>query len=320
MQALNFNGKGRSRLAIWAVLVLAAVGVLALGAIHVIGPRPCTSCHDGAFRTATNGSPHSGVDCRTCHLAPGVAGRVVFAVQQPLHTYFPLAREANRDAATVPNSRCKSCHQESLVGVVVRNGVKVNHSSCAAQSSCTDCHSAVAHGDATGWVRSFDMDSCLGCHVALGRVECDLCHEGRPATARASFASWAVTHGPNWKTTHGMGDAITCAVCHKAGDCADCHGLGVPHESSFISVHASYASGSNARCSTCHTDDFCMDCHRTEMPHAPGFTSAHPDSAKASPDDCKRCHDESDCRNCHVKHVHPGGAIGTAATQGGGKK
>ncbi len=58
----------------------------------VIGPKPCTSCHDrDAFRAQTQASPHADVDCRRCHVPAGALGQVVFALQRPLHAYFPQA-------------------------------------------------------------------------------------------------------------------------------------------------------------------------------------------------------------------------------------
>ncbi len=207
----------------------------------------------------------------------------------------------------------RACHEQVLKGVVVANGIRINHASCATTASCTDCHSSTAHGSATRWVRSYDMDGCLECHVAVEATwTCDLCHEGRDAADRVKFAAFAVTHGPKWKTTHGMGDAATCTVCHAASDCADCHGAGVPHEPNFVDVHSSYATEGDARCASCHKDAFCNACHGTEMPHPAGFTRRHAAASKEQPDLCTRCHDKSDCTNCHVKHVHPGGAVGSA--------
>jgi hypothetical protein len=160
------------------------------------------------------------------------------------------------------------------------------------------------------------MDGCLKCHVKLGKVACDLCHQGKEKRARVQSAAFAVTHGPKWKTTHGMGDAATCGVCHVPQDCADCHGPGVPHEQKFVEVHASYAAQPTAKCSTCHKDAFCNGCHGTKMPHPAGFTPKHPELSKKQPDMCKRCHEDSDCTTCHAKHVHPGGSIGKPSVGG----
>ena len=313
-------GAVRRRWLVWAGVALALVCLLGLGVFGVVASRSCTSCHDrDAFKAGTQASPHAGVECRSCHISPGVLGEAVFAVQRPLHAFFPVGRAADRDAAKVPDSRCEACHEKVLQGVVVSNGMRIDHAKCAANASCTECHSSTAHGSATRWVRSYDMDRCLECHAATGNVKCDLCHQGKNRSARVKSSTFAVTHGPKWKTTHGMGDAATCTVCHKAGDCVDCHGVGVPHEPKFVEAHASYATQPKAKCASCHKEAFCDSCHGTEMPHQAGFTPQHPTLAKKQPDLCKRCHEASDCTTCHAKHVHPGGAIGATSPKGGGK-
>jgi hypothetical protein len=311
--------RNRRRL-VWAAVGLAVVCVLGLRVFGVVGPKPCTSCHDlGVFRAETQASPHASVDCRRCHQPPGVVGEAVFALQRPLHAYFPRTRPADREAAAVPDQRCSACHEKALQGVVVSNGIRMNHASCAATAACTECHSSIAHGKATRWVRSYDMDVCLECHMASDNIECDLCHEGRDTAVRVKSSAFAVTHGPKWKSTHGMGDTATCTVCHTAGDCADCHGAGVPHEPKFVDVHASYAAQPNARCASCHKDAFCNSCHGTEMPHPAEFTPRHSTEAEKQPGLCTRCHAASDCTNCHLKHVHPGGASGKPVPPGGGR-
>jgi len=304
---------------VWVIVGLVVACSIVLGAFGVVGSKSCVSCHNrGAFRAQTQASPHASVDCRRCHLSAGAVGEAVFALQRPLHA-FARARTADREAAQVPDARCSVCHAEAQEGVVVSNGLRMNHASCAANASCTDCHSTVAHGSATRWVRSYEMDGCLECHMASDNVACNLCHEARNAADRVKFAAFAVTHGPKWKTTHGMGDAATCNVCHKAGDCAECHGAGVPHEPKFVEVHATYAAQPAARCASCHKAAFCSSCHGIEMPHPTGFAPQHSTISKKNPELCVRCHAKSDCTNCHVKHVHPGGTTGAAALPGGGQ-
>jgi len=310
----------RRRRLVWTAVALAAVCLLGLRVFDALGPKPCTSCHSRAdFRAATQASAHAQVDCRSCHMASGMMGEVLFALQQPLHTYSRQSRAADRDAAEVPDTRCKTCHEVSLRGVVGSGGIRMDHAWCAVGASCTDCHSSVAHGTANQWIRSYDMDRCLGCHMESGNVQCDLCHQGRDATARIKSSTFAVTHGPKWRSTHGMGSIATCNVCHSSSDCADCHGVGVPHEPSFIDEHSSFAAHEDARCASCHADSFCDGCHGIQMPHPARFTPRHSTAAKRQPKSCTRCHAASDCTDCHEKHVHPGGAIGSAGSAGGGQ-
>ncbi len=251
----NAVAASRRRRIVSAAIGLAVVGLLVLRVVGVIGPKPCASCHDrGAFRAQTQASPHAGVECRRCHVPSGAIGEAALALRRPLHAYFEVGRVANRDAAAVPDDRCAACHETALQDVVVSNGIRMNHASCAAGASCTDCHSATAHGSATQWIRSYDMEACLVCHMASDNTACDLCHQGRQAASRVSVASFGVTHGVNWQTTHGMGDVSTCTVCHESSDCAECHGAGIPHEPEFVSVHASYAARADAQCESCHQD------------------------------------------------------------------
>lgn len=311
------NGRLRPRV-IWAIVVVWVVGLLVVGGVAatVVVVKPCGSCHSEGLREATARSTHAAIDCRDCHLSAGPAARTAYAIQHPVRAYMPVNRTSDRDAAAVPDSRCMVCHQNVMKRATSSNGIRVQHAYCAQGSACTDCHSTVAHGTATKWVRAYDMDRCIECHAKAANVACNLCHKGRHESDRVKSASFSVTHGPNWKATHGMGDVATCTVCHKPADCEKCHGPGVPHVAEFVKVHADLAKGAKARCSTCHAKSFCNDCHGTEMPHTSKFTRSHAAASRSDSALCERCHAESDCKGCHLKHVHPGGAI--KASTGGG--
>jgi len=304
----------------WVAAGLLLVSALGFAGVGLAGPTSCASCHDdGAFRTQTQASPHAAVECTSCHVGPGVLGQAVFALQRPLHRYVPLSPSAARDAAAVSDSRCEACHADALQGVSAAGGIRIKHTTCASALPCTECHSSTAHGSATKWLRSYDMEGCIECHAASKNTRCDLCHDGQPAAARVKSVAFAVTHGPNWQSTHGMGTATTCIVCHAVGDCAECHGTGVPHEAKYVEVHASDAVQGEARCASCHEDEFCTSCHGTVMPHPAGFTQRHMADAKQS-ELCARCHDESDCTGCHLKHVHPGGVTSSTSPKTGGQR
>jgi hypothetical protein len=195
--------------------------------------------------------------------------------------------------------------------VVTNGGLKIKHADCAKGRSCVECHSAVAHGDQTKWPRGYDMDTCLSCHGETGApISCDACHVEREVKDRLTTGPWSVTHGPQWRTTHGMGNPSTCSACHAAGYCERCHGAGVPHGADFVTRHSKVALSDQAKCSTCHNQTFCGDCHGLPMPHPAGFANQHAEQVKRDGQTvCKTCHTEKDCTTCHVKHVHPGGAI-----------
>lgn len=290
------------------VLAGALLGVTYVG----VALPGCTACHSkGAFATATNAAPHAKVQCASCHVSSTATGRIAFAFEETFHMVLPIVSGKGREWAAVPNARCLSCHTDVESKVVTRGGIRIAHASCDVGSACTDCHSTTAHGTSTTWVRTYDMDTCLRCHVSQASTACDLCHTGdrRPADA-VTTGVFAITHGPEWQKTHGMGDAATCVVCHTATTCEKCHGPGLPHEGKFIQTHPTYALAPGAKCEGCHEKRFCDDCHGLAMPHTAAFTAKHATSAAADRALCNRCHDASDCTICHEKHVHPGGAIG----------
>ncbi|MRR12541.1 hypothetical protein EG835_08775 [bacterium] len=156
------------------------------------------------------------------------------------------------------------------------------------------------------------MGSCVDCHTSVGApITCEACHtEGyeRDDLLRGPFR---VTHGANWKQTHGMGDLRQCVLCHQQTDCASCHGTGVPHARDFGTTHGTVSQSAEADCSSCHEPLFCTDCHGIEMPHDPLFLPEHSDIATNAEDpSCMRCHTVEDCARCHAQHVHPGGPEG----------
>lgn len=309
---------GWSRRIIWIVVVLIVVAVLGAGAYNAVALPGCSSCHgrQPGFLAATAASPHAQVACRACHVPSGWIDRFAFGLRQPFHMFVPVVRGPARDAAAVPDSRCLACHRKIESTVVVANGIRIAHGTCSVGATCSDCHSTTAHGKATPWVRTYDMERCLECHVTKEQTACDLCHEGRRTTDRVNTGAFALTHGPQWRKTHGMGNPATCTVCHQSDDCARCHGDGVPHEPKFIDTHAEVSQRKNAKCGGCHAPTFCSTCHGIAMPHPAQFTREHAKAAKSKPLLCKRCHAGADCTGCHVKHIHPGGAAG--GFQGGG--
>lgn len=299
------------RPALVLVAVLSTLAVLAAGTVGFVGQPACTLCHTNtAFVAATTSSSHAGSDCASCHVAPGLIDRSTFGFAHVGAVVASGGSARDRDLAYVPDDRCLRCHDDVTERPSASKGIRISHLSCATDSPCTSCHSAVAHGTQTSWLRVYDMETCLGCHATQAVSECDTCHDGRPAEDRITSGVFAVTHGERWRETHGMGNSSTCTVCHSAASCEGCHGAGLPHDAEFIRTHSEIAGQRTARCETCHAQTFCDDCHGTAMPHSNSFTRTH---AKPGSDDrklCDRCHVESDCVNCHVKHVHPGGAIG----------
>jgi hypothetical protein len=286
------------------------LSVLAVAATGGFVPY-CGLCHSNkAFATATAAAPHRTVECAACHVGSGAPARIAFAFLQVPHVASALLPGAASGTAAIPDARCLACHRSVQKGVVARNGLRIRHSSCAKGSTCLDCHSNTAHGAAAPWQRTYSMDLCLHCHGTDPKLsKCDLCHQGRTATARLTSGPWVVTHGPNWRQTHGMGDEFTCPTCHPKGYCDPCHGPGLPHGPDFRTVHPTFAVMQGAQCSTCHKPAFCVDCHGgLQMPHPKSFIETHKQIVTTGGSAvCDRCHSKSDCNTCHVMHIHPGG-------------
>lgn len=309
---------------LWLVVLLASLavaGVLATGTYYATATPDCASCHGtGSFAAATQASAHAQVPCTSCHIPAGKTSKAAFGIRVLTQMTLHVVPSRGREGAFVADDQCLKCHAKAVdTGVVTNNGVRVQHSTCATGVRCADCHSTVAHGSKTSWATSYDMESCLSCHVSKASTACDTCHEGRRPAERIAVGTFATTHGPQWRKTHGMGNAATCTTCHTNTTCGRCHGAGLPHEGTFIKEHGAISQRSDAKCQTCHEKTFCSDCHGTPMPHSNRFTKTHSTAASTDRALCNRCHAKSDCETCHVKHVHPGGAIGKGPKQGGAR-
>jgi hypothetical protein len=299
-----------ARAVLWAVAGSIVVGGISVGATAALLPS-CASCHlSGDAKTGSLSASHSKVDCESCHVGGDLGSRVSFAAYEVLGMALHAVPPSGRAGAAVADSRCLTCHAGVARGVSDSGGLRVKHSVCAEGSECSDCHAQVAHGPGVKWPRGSRMSMCLECHGARrASTSCATCHTSRPLAAGNPPGSWSVTHGPNWKTTHGMGDLATCVGCHAPDSCVRCHHLSLPHDRGFMRTHGTTARAQLADCTVCHQETFCRGCHRLEMPHPRGFVPAHGRTVRSQGDSrCLRCHAQSDCETCHVKHMHPGGA------------
>lgn len=301
-----------ARIALLVVVGVIAAAVIAVAGAATVVPQ-CGLCHGGAdFETATDAAGHAAVDCSNCHSPSGVLSRAAYGFEQVAHV-IPNVGVTGRDATSVTDARCLECHANSMTGITSSGGLRILHEECTAGSSCVDCHSTTAHGEQVSWPRTYTMDGCLECHGDTGSLaKCDTCHEERRLEDRLVVGPWAVTHGSNWRQTHGMGDDATCGACHPQGYCDRCHGPGLPHGSQFRTEHPAYSSDPEAQCTSCHqSESFCNDCHGLPMPHPPSFKVEHSDIVETEGrQTCESCHQDTDCVTCHEMHVHPGGAVG----------
>jgi hypothetical protein len=305
-------GRGK-RVALVVVLVLVAL-VVAGAAVGSL-PAVCSSCH-GRQADATGKSQHADMGCYGCHVDNGSWGYLAEKNSEftRMYTSALLGRGLTQSARLTSRSACLECHSDVLKGVTSANGLSIKHKACAPGPSCDGCHSTTAHGKTVRWQTSPYMEDCIACHKNKGvSDECETCHTSESAERRDVKGPWQVTHGANWKKTHGMGDQSSCGTCHPSNFCARCHRVPVPHGADFGRTHGEYAQGNEDACVTCHksTKDFCEKCHGMQMPHPAGFLKQHSSIAKSTSDArCIRCHVDTDCGLCHGYHAHPGGAVG----------
>lgn len=294
-------------------LVMAAIVaafVAFVGTSYGSAQGDCTTCHTKVEAIASNGV-HAGVACAKCHAPASILGRSQFGASVLLGMRLKVLDVSGTEASVVSDARCLTCHDLTKTKVV-GSAIRIDHAACTVGESCTRCHDAAVHGSEGKSIGSADMFDCLNCHTRQNAsVECDTCHEGRLPRDRVKTGTFAVTHGADWKSNHGLGSVRACSACHTDKDCGKCHGSGVPHGPSFGTQHGAVAATGQARCQTCHKQTFCDSCHGMKMPHPSGFKQQHSSVAvtkgRAA---CLQCHAESDCQTCHRMHVHPGGAIG----------
>ncbi|MBN2404161.1 MAG: hypothetical protein JXE06_01120 [Coriobacteriia bacterium] len=306
--------KPKFRLVISIALLIGLL--LVVTAIVGSSPTACGACHTmSPYTEALQESAHSDIACYECHLPAGAWDWPAFKTHEVLGMYPASIIKARLDGAATMTSRtaCLKCHSEVLEDVIEAGGIRIQHDSCAPEGSCDSCHSTVAHGESTRWILEPAMEDCIGCHRdEKAPTTCDLCHAGKTTAERLSRGSWAITHGPEWETTHGMGDLRTCDACHDDKKCASCHDIKLPHPMDFGSTHPAVALENPESCETCHDSvALCDACHGISMPHPEGFLSEHSKIATGTDDAvCIRCHKEADCVRCHVAHTHPGSTDG----------
>lgn len=319
------------------VKLMVAVAAAVLVALAVVlsvtssSASACGSCHAMApYRASLQASAHKDVGCYRCH-APS-AWDLPGQKASELFRMYPAAflgqQSVTGPGVTVPREACVACHEAVLTGVANVNGLRIRHGVCAAgPAPCDSCHGSTAHGTATRFVRTYVMEDCVVCHQKDGGpTKCDSCHAGRRETQRLAVGPWQVTHGPDWRQTHGAGTIRYCVTCHPQDYCVQCHGVALPHPAVFPATHGRTAAKAGASCHTCHDKvRFCDACHGLPMPHPAGFLPEHSKVATSAGDEgCLTCHVRTDCDACHVKHVHPAvmGLNGTPTvppTQGAGR-
>jgi hypothetical protein len=180
-------------------------------------------------------------------------------------------------------------------------------------SDCAECHVANTHTpDKT---RVPQMITCAKCHQKRPDEEarapgtCQTCHPPGVSRAPASHtvADWAPkVHAERAKTTAGF----DCLQCHSDTTCQSCHGLQMPHPSTWAEQpHVQSYFEDPQLCARCHAPttaaahagrDSCDSCHHPQGPQDQSWVQAHPDVIKArGAASCFQCHAEETCSTCH---------------------
>jgi hypothetical protein len=318
-------------------------GPMAVGAAE---PARCLACHAHA------GDSHLAetVACVRCHLPLAEAttlpaARVAALPRPPSHetagfegSHGAAARTGASCAVCHARESCERCHANAEAlpeitrlapdpriaalerGRVPRYGVPASHRG--------------AWGEAHGAAATRQIASCANCHT---RPSCTGCHQqGEPgagavaaraiaalplppgAAVRAAANGATAVHPPDFAGRHGGAAAsgkLECASCHRAQQCADCHGGADArgfHPLNFMERHAAEVFAGTGSCQSCHsTETFCRDCHTGAGLGSGGHMSAafhtgqplwvltHGQAARIGLESCASCHRQQDCMQCH---------------------
>jgi trimethylamine-N-oxide reductase cytochrome c-type subunit TorC len=309
------RGAIRRRLAIRRGVTVALFAVVAwlafssaLGAV-ARSRDLCTGCHAmEPYAAASHSSTHEGVECITCHKTSGTLGILPDGIALQRRTLRSMMG-VTPQVASVDDAACLKCHARIRSGVSVARGIRVQHAEFI-DRPCGECHGGLAHRIENRRYVVPEMDSCMACHTASSTElsGCTMCHSTQSQRERRETdTSWRVTHGPTWKTTHGMGELDTCRTCHPAPFCVRCHGTPLPHTPDWSQVHGKgLAPQTREQCATCHEKSWCDACHGIEMPHPAGFLPRHgPITQTVGDEACARCHALAGCEDCHFRSSHP---------------
>ncbi len=184
----------RTRAVVAAVAALVAVIAIVIG-VAANSSVGCSSCHE-AQSAALAASAHAGEACSTCHAASPQQFAARFDVIVRMVPSSIGGVDLDGPGRTMGSSTCIACHDDVLSGdVATKDGLRINHQACAAETSCDRCHSASSHGTSTRFVRAPVMAECTGCHLENGAsTACTTCHEGEMTPERIRDSVSSTTH------------------------------------------------------------------------------------------------------------------------------
>jgi hypothetical protein len=293
------------------VIVLCLSAILLNSSIYLTTkPAFCALCHR-AEPKALEKTAHAGLNCSDCHQKKGL---LAFGIQRTELLRMAVSQLTGSYrkpiSAEVSNENCYYCHDNVNSRLQEVNAVRVSHKEIMLDGAkCTDCHNTIAHKKAVANAKFGRMEDCLQCHNSEGASpDCETCHvSGADRKRRIVKGPWQLTHGPNWRNLHGMGNIKTCSACHEKNTCARCHQIDLPHPLGFMGIHGNESKKFPESCLVCHKQSFCSDCHKIRMPHPADFLPKHKKEYKSQGKKiCLSCHTVQSCDLCHEMHAHPG--------------
>lgn len=273
----------------------------------------CSTCHETVAQATTLKGSFLPLEakCLECHQDwkdEALCGKCHTDVRYAQHwsKEEPQLTMSHADHLGRVNQDCKWCHRE--LSEPGKAGLKP-----IPMAVCTGCH----HHK-----QEFDDGRCQPCHVSLQHKPL------KPISMYSHQGDYIRRHRVDARTS-----AETCASCHHASFCTDCHrnnGGALPelrypeqvesrfiHRNDFISRHSLEARADQSSCLRCHGTSYCMDCHRLQnvaavgtdarSPHPPGYSMPgsgqfHGADARLDIVRCASCHDQgaqSVCIKCH---------------------
>ena len=209
--------------------------------------------HVGHFKARDQFS----LNCTTCHYAIPNSTSIANLTLPRMIDCVQCHDSARTIKAEFRMSNCKTCHLDT---VSVNAAVPNSHTRNVKPDFHTEAF-RLHHAEEA----SAEGAKCFVCHqnvqsVSVNRTQCDSCHQ----------VMLPANHTTRWKDDlHGKYAALdrtTCATCHTAAYCSDCHNQ-LPRSHNPLPYYKAGAHAYPAKldlrsCFTCHTfENTCSECH-----------------------------------------------------------
>ncbi|RXJ01678.1 cytochrome C [Anaerobacillus alkaliphilus] len=323
-----------------ATLLIAGIIVLALSlnfGVHATSTSQfCSSCHMMTPQALTwEVSSHSSVECKDCHVAPGIENLVdakVGGLRELYHTVTDSYVAPIRMPSLIPDESCLRCHNMRTRDVSASGDILIDHQIHQEKEiKCVTCHDGVAHGkisekrvtyksDYDRWNTKVaerfmadkkyqrpNMEKCMDCHeLRNAPLTCETCHstEMLPDDHREERFK---------KGEHGLTASENLMYCES---CHSYMSKKVIKEFQEKTHYEKYTQqDANEKKLTvkqyAKTNTFCIDCHseRPTSHKSATFFLKHGNNANKESENCFTCHDNSKfsespvtkvtCATCH---------------------